>query len=262
MAIPESIRILSVGNSFSVDTMKHVADIALSLGVKSVLLGNLYIGGCSIKRHFSNAEADAPAYRYYENDGTGWTEAPDKRISETIKKADWDIISIQHGTGDGSRYTSPESYADLPRLVAYIRSLAPAHKRIAFNMTWVGESYHHHHEIVSYGGDQLLIYEKIASLTETLVQSTEGIDVVIPTGTAIQNAHTTALAEVMSRDGYHLSHGIGRYIAGLTFFSRLTGTDIRSIEWMPEDVDADAREIALRALHAALKTPFAVTALS
>ena len=38
---------MSVGNSFSVDTMEHVAGIALSLGVECIKLGNLYVGGCS-----------------------------------------------------------------------------------------------------------------------------------------------------------------------------------------------------------------------
>ena len=68
--IPEEIKILSIGNSFSVDTMEFTAAMALSMGIKKVKLGNLYIGGCSVKRHYTNAKEDLPAYKYYTNDGS------------------------------------------------------------------------------------------------------------------------------------------------------------------------------------------------
>ena len=40
----ETLKILTIGNSFSDDSMEYVANIALSLGIKKVVLGNLYIG--------------------------------------------------------------------------------------------------------------------------------------------------------------------------------------------------------------------------
>lgn len=38
---------------------------------------------------------------------------------------------------------------------------------------------------------------------------------IIPTGTAIQNARTSFVGDHMNRDGYHLDLKIGRYTAAL-----------------------------------------------
>ena len=50
-----SLKILSIGNSFAVDTNEHLPKIAQNLGVMNLHIVTLYIGGCSINRHYSNA---------------------------------------------------------------------------------------------------------------------------------------------------------------------------------------------------------------
>ena len=253
----KDLRILSIGNSFAVDTMTHLAEVAHSAGVASVHLGNLYVGGCSIKRHYSHAQTDAAAYKYYTNNGSGWEITPDVSIRQAIESDTWDWISIQHGTGDGSRYTAPESYEHLPALVDYVRALAP-HARIAFNMTWVWEPDHDHHEMRDYNGDTAAFYRNLTALTRDLVAPIKGIDRVSPTGTAIQNMRT-ATSTVLTRDKFHLSGGLGRYIAALTFFGALTGLDITNIKWAPEGVDEKQFAIAIESAANAIKTPFEVT---
>ena len=49
------MKVLSVGNSFSVDCQRYVREIAAGNG-KEITLGNLYIGGCSLERHCENME--------------------------------------------------------------------------------------------------------------------------------------------------------------------------------------------------------------
>lgn len=254
-----SLKILSVGNSFSVDTMEHLANILKSLGVTDMKLGNLYIGGCSIRRHHENITDNLPLYEYLVNTGDGWTSTFDHTIADTVQSDDWDIISIQHGTADGSRNSDPACYALFEDLVARIKALAP-NAKIAFNMTWVGESYHSHPEIVAHNGDVQTLYTKIADVMRTVVKPTAGVDIVSPTGTAIQNARTAVDVE-LTRDGYHLSLGLGRYIAALTFLKALTGMDISRVSFMPDDVTEAQRDIAVRAAQAAVKTPFEVTTL-
>jgi hypothetical protein len=255
----EELKILSIGNSFSVDTMEHVANIALSLGVKKVKLGNLYIGGCSINMHFRNAENDAPNYTYYTNSGDGWSEIPSFKISDAVKSENWDIISIQNGSGDGSRYSDPKSYEKLSALIDYVRSLAWQGVKIAFNMTWVAEPTHDHHELVFYGGDQILTYKMIAETTKNTVLPTNGLDILSPVGTAVQNARTAGLPTLLTRDGYHLSYSLGRYTAGLTFLKALTGCDIGNVEWVPEGVSKKEKAIAVSAALAAVDSPFDIT---
>lgn len=254
----KQIKILCVGNSFSCDTMEHVPSIALSLGYEKVKFCNLYVGGCSIRKHFYHAENNVPAYDYYTNDGDGWQVRSGCSILEAVKSEDWDWISVQHGTADGSRYTDAAYYEKLPALCQYLKSIASPHTKIAFNMTWVGEMDFPHEEIASYNGDQLKMYTDITEITKNVVIPIPYVSKVSPTGTAVQNARTSAI-KALTRDGYHLSLGLGRYIASLTFFSALTESDISNIEWAPEGVDGYAKKVAVTCALNALKTPFSVT---
>lgn len=257
-SVPKEWKVLSVGNSFAVDTMEHLAGIALGLGVERVRLGCLYVGGCSITMHHAHAMGDMPVYKYYTNDGSGWQCTPEYKISDAVESEQWDVISIQHGSKDGSRYTDPASYALLPELVEYIRAHAWTGARIAFNMTWVGEPYDKHAELISYDRDQLRMYRLVTEVTQTTVGGISDIDLICPTGTAVQNARTSPL-ETVSRDGYHLSYDVGRYLAGLTFFGKLTGADIRPITWAPDGVSGWERRVAVESAANALAMPYEVT---
>ena len=257
--IPKELKILAIGNSFAHDTMKLLADVALDLGVEKIKLGNLYIGGCSINRHWSNAQNDTPGYNYHTNDGSGWEIIPEYKMSDAIKSEEWDFISIQHGTGDKSRYTEEASYDNLPALVKYVKSIAWDGAKIAFNMAWVGEPYKVHSEIMSYNGDMPLMYKNLTRITRDLVSKVEGIDVVSPTGTAVQNARAICPDRDFTRDGFHLSKGIGRYMAALTFFKALTGAPISHSTWTPEGVGDEDRLLAIRCAERAIDNPYEVT---
>lgn len=256
--VPKEWKVLSVGNSFAVDTMEHLAGIALSLGVERVRLGCLYVGGCSIRMHMTHAEGDMGVYKYYTNEGDGWSCTPDFRISDAVASEKWDFISIQHGSKDGSRYTDPASYEQLPALVEYIRAHAWEGAKIAFNMTWVGEPYDKHPELISYNRDQLRMYHLVTEVTQNTVGAIPAIVRISPTGTAVQNARTSPI-ETISRDGYHLTYDTGRYLAGLTFFGALTGADIRPVTWAPEGVSEQDKRIAVESAANALACPYEVT---
>lgn len=255
----DSLKILSVGNSFAVDTTEYAAEIAMSLGFKSVHIGTLYIGGCSINRHYTNAQTNANVYKYYENNGDGWRETPEVSIEDAIRSDAWDFISIQHGTGDGSRYTLERSYENFGALVAYIREKASPRVQIAFNMAWVMESDGTHPEIRSYNGDQLRMYEDLTSLTERVVMPTSGLDVVSPTGTAVQNARATGRVDGLCRDGFHLSYDKGRYLAALTFVCALTKISPQEVAFAPEGVSEEERSVAIECVANAIKRPFQIT---
>jgi len=256
----DCLKILSVGNSFSVDTMEYLPRLAAELGVKQVVFGNLYIGGCSIRRHFTNICEDAAAYKYYLSTGGEWSCTPDTRISDAVKSEKWDWISIQHGSGDGSMYSEPAAYEQLIPLIGKIREMAWSGVKIAFNMTWVGDKGCTRPEFLACGENQLLLYEKIARLTETLILPMQEVDVISPVGTAIQNART-AMTRPLTRDSYHLSLDAGRYIAAMTFLKALSGLETEAVPWCPDGVDEQERRIAAEAVRCALRTPFAVTDL-
>ncbi len=250
-------KILFIGNSFSDDTMEHAANILVSLGASSVSLGNMYIGGCSINRHVDNAANDRALYEYRTNTGEGWTTTPNTSIRMALTSQDWDVVAIQSGTADGSRNTCQRCYENLPILTAYIKALCEHTPKIAFNMTWVGEAWNGHPEIVAFDGDQEAMYREVARIAKEYVSPL--VDAVSPAGTAIQNARAMGLAP-LNRDGYHLSWGLGRYIAALTFVGAVTDLDIREVSWRPESVSEAGQALSVRAACDALQTPFAVTA--
>lgn len=258
----KKLKILTVGNSFGIDTSQYVSDIALSVGFECVKIGVLCIGGCSINQHYNNAQNDLPTYSYHENTGAGWSCVEGKRISEVVAEDDWDYISIQHGTGDGSRYTLPASYVNLESLIACIKDIAPKNTKIVFNMAWVMNPNGMHPEIHSYNGNQLLMYSNLVELTSSVVRGTKGLDIISPAGTAIQNARETELVDkLLFQDGFHLSFGLGRYIAGLTFFKALTDVEIDKVAWRPDDVTEHEQRIAILCANRAVISPFAISSM-
>ena len=254
----KQLKILSVGNSFSWDTMEYLAEISRDLGIENVKFANLYVGGCSIKKHFYHAENDIHTYEYRTNTGDGWNSVFEYSIKDAVSSEDWDYISVQHGTADGSRYTDESCYEKLSELYAYIKKYASPSTKLAFNMTWVGEMDFAHPEIASYNGDQLKMYRDIVEVTKKMVLSLPEVTVVSPTGTAIQNARTANITSI-NRDGYHLTYGLGRYTAGLTFFHALTGLDISGVSWVPEGVTAYEHSVAVESALNAVANPFEIT---
>lgn len=47
--------------------MWHLYTVAKAKGVEEIVLGNLYVGSCTLEKHVGFAEKDEPAYKYYKN---------------------------------------------------------------------------------------------------------------------------------------------------------------------------------------------------
>ena len=73
-----TVRILAVGNSFSEDAIDQYFHELCEAAGKRVIIGNLYIGGCSLERHLLNARTDSAAYRFRRigHDGVTITANP------------------------------------------------------------------------------------------------------------------------------------------------------------------------------------------
>ena len=255
----ESLKVLCIGNSFSVDTIEHVPNIALHSNVKNVKFGNLYIGGCSINKHFNNATNNLANYEYFVNEGKGWTSTLNHSIYEALQSESWDYISIQHGTADGSRYADINSYLNLENLIEYIKTNSLGNPKIVFNMTWVGERGSHEELLSVFNNDTKKYYEEICKLTRDKVSKCQGLDIVSPTGTAIQNARTSVFRDMICRDSScHLSLEFGRFIAGLTLVGCLTDADLTQVTNFL-NLPLDMHLVAIESAINALSNPFTIT---
>ena len=90
-----------------------------------------------------------------------------------------------------------------------------------------------------------------------------GIRRFIPTGAAVQNARETALGDDLTRDGYHLSYGVGRYIAAATWYEALCHRSVVGNAYVPdgsepgtEALTPEECRLAQKAVHKAVKRPF------
>lgn len=249
------LKILTIGNSFSDDTMQYVYKIAKSAGVEKIKLGNLYIGGCSLDTHTSNAKTNARAYDYRTNSADAWVNTPSYRMKDAITSENWDFISLQQASGSSG---IANTYANLQYMIDYVSELAPESK-LVFNMTWAYQKDATHAEFPKYESNQIKMYESIVAAVQSEVATKSRIEYIVPNGTAIQNARTSYVGDRLTRDGFHLSLDLGRYIAGLTFFYQLTGISIENIEYIPDGVDPDLQKVAIESAISAVNVPFAIS---
>lgn len=249
------LKILSIGNSFSVDTQQYAYQIAKSLGVEKVVLGNLYIGGCTLSTHLANARYNTNAYTYYTNEIGAWKETSSYTIEEAVLSDNWDYITFQQSSGLSGK---ENTYDDLQKLMDIVSPLQPKAK-LVWLMTWAYQGDSNNVNFASYNNDQMTMYNAITSAVQAKVSTNDEISIVIPVATAIQNARTSSVGDTLTRDGYHLSYDLGRYIAGLCFIHHLTGLSIDDITYKPSGVSAEQLQIAIESAKNSYTTPFAVT---
>ncbi len=250
------LKILTIGNSFSDDTMEYIYQIAESAGVEKIKLGNLYIGGCTVDTHVENAEGNVGAYEYRTNTNGTWSTIKNYKMGDAIESENWDFISLQQASGYSGK---ADSYGKVPTLVAYVRDLAGNKPVLVWNMTWAYQQTSSHSDFPKYNSDQMTMYRAIVDTVEDQIETNKSFSIINPAGTAIQNARTSYIGDNLTRDGYHLTLDLGRYIAGLTMFHKLTGISIENLKYKPDGVDADAQKIAIESAMNAVKQPKTVT---
>ena len=251
----KSVRILAVGNSFSVDAMKkHLWDMLYSAGYEEITLGILYIGGCTLKTHWQNALNEQPSYTYYYTTTGTWKEENSVNILRGVMDGTWDIITVQQASNDSGM---PDTYSYLPDLVNWIRGKQPS-ARIYFHMTWAYQQNSTHSAFPKYDSDQLTMYNAIVSTVQSKVVGVDGIAGVIPSGTAIQNLRTSSLGDTLTSDGYHLKDTYGDYTAAMTWYCCLFNGSPEDVSYRPSSINSYFDAIA-QSVTNAIKAPYRIT---
>lgn len=249
------LKILSIGNSFSVDAQEYLYHILEDMGVEEIKLGNLYVSGCTLATHLVYAERNYAAYTYYTNTDGDWKETKNYSIEQAVKSENWDYITFQQASGSSG---ISSTYDDLDLLIDIVKPLCPEAK-LVWHMTWAYQQDSTHKEFVKYDSNQTTMYNAIVSAVNEKIEKNSDIDFVIPAGTAIQNARTSYIGDNLTIDGHHLSLDLGRYIAGLTFAYALTGLSIDNVEYQPEAVTERQKQVAIEAVKNCFARPYEVT---
>ena len=251
------LKVLAIGNSFSEDGIEnYLYDLAKADG-KKIIIGNMYIGGASVELHVKNSREDKTAYAYRKIGLDGEKVATkDVSISKAIADEEWDYISLQQASPFSGQYDVIMN--DLPELIKYVNSLKKPHTKLLYHQTWAYQHDSDHKGFANYDNSQSKMYTAIANTTKR-ISKIKDFDMVIPAGTAIQNARTSSQGDTYTRDGYHLELTYGRFTAACTWYEKLFGIDVRKNSYKPEKVTDNQAKIAKQAAHKAVKKPFKIS---
>lgn len=229
------MKILAIGNSYSSDATRYLYGIARAGGVKMKVV-NLYIGGCSLYRHYRNMLSADKAYSLELN---GVSSGFYVSLSEALLSDEWDVVTLQQCSHESTLADSYEPY--LSRLAAFVREYAPKAK-LYIHQTWAYEN-----ECARLAKAHVETSEEmLRRLSENYLSAAERIDAagIIPSGDAMYRYHMEVWPEAsVYRDTFHANLGVGRYLLGCVWFTALCGTSVDGNTFRDFDVAVTEEEV-------------------
>ena len=230
------INILAIGNSFSEDATRYLHDIARADG-ENLQVVNLYIGGCSLERHYRNMLSDEKKYELqYNGQRTGFFVS----LRDALLNRNWDVITMQQVS---SLSFKKESY--LPYITAladFVRQYAPQAK-LYLHQTWAYEE-----------GSQKLLevakYDSADKMLSDIVKVNSEIAVLIEAEKIIPSGELFGILaqkgmKGIHRDTFHASLGLGRYALGLLWYRTITKKQIFENRFCDFDEPISAEKIQM-----------------
>jgi hypothetical protein len=257
----DTIRLLTIGNSFSQDAVEqYLYELANEVGIH-MIIGNAYKGGQSLEQHWTDLKQEHDVYEYRKVVNGIRTNTPHALLPPIITDELWDFISFQQASHYSGLTTTYEPF--LSQLIQFTDSIKTGQDvRYGWHMTWAYSKDSNHGGFANYSRSQEVMYDSIRYAVQWTHILHPEFSFIVPCGTAIQNARTTYLGDNMNRDGYHLDLKIGRYTAACTWLETITGISPVGLNYKPEGMDYAAAHACQVAAHAAVVNPYVVTNLS
>jgi len=250
----KTLKVLAIGNSFSVDAMTYLYDIAAAHGVQEVVLGNLYIAGCPLSKHAKIAASGDAAYKYYKNDSGKWNTTANVSLDTALADEDWNIISLQQAS---SQSGDPSSYDLLDDMITILNNKkALDNAQLVWHMTWAYRSDSTNAAFKKFDSNQLTMYQAIADAVQSEVLGKSEIEIILPSGTVIQNIRKVE-GDTLNRDTSHLNE-FGQYLAGYVWFVSLTGRPIEELKFIPRilTLSEEDQQLIINVVNQAALYPF------
>lgn len=246
----KTVKILSVGNSFSQDAHAYLHQILLNVGIDSICY-DLIVGGCPLDLHSEYMKSNKKEY-ILEINGIGAKERVN--MEESALLYDWDFVTFQQA----SRKTGqPETFEPfLPELMSYFNEKVPSAKQY-LHQTWAYEKNTGINWFQTYDFDQKKMYGAIID-TFKLYSDKYSLPL-IRAGEVIQTLRSKKPFDIdqngtaPTRDGFHLNIPYGRYAVGLTWANALCGVDPEDVTFVPEDADAEICELIRKTVKEVLQ---------
>lgn len=255
-----TIKILAIGNSFSDDAVEHYLYGLVKAGGHKIVIGNLFKGGASLSQHWDAVQNDNPIYEYRKIDSLGKKDKIAKvSLATALLDEDWDYISFQQSsTNSGLLDTYLEP---LPKLLSFVKSkIKNKDVKYVFHQTWAYANSSKHKGFANYNNSQLEMYRAITNASKKMFKLYQ-FDLIIPSGTAIQNGRTSSVGDNFCRDGHHLDYRIGRYTAACAWYSAIYGNVVGNTYTLNKLSDNETL-IAQKAAELACKKPYKISKIN
>lgn len=259
VAYGKQIKLLTIGNSFSDDAVEHyLYGLAEATG-DTLIIGNMYIGGCSLEKHYNNSVDNAANYSYRKIVAGAKTVTPNFSLAEAMANEPWDYISFQQSSPLSGQYNSYSPY--LAELINFVcQHAVNPDMEIIFHVTWAYAQSSTHAGFANYENNQFTMYQAIIDAAKRTAAE-NNIRIIVPSGTAIQNGRTSCLGDTFCRDGYHLELNYGRYTASCTWYEMLFNKSVVGNEYVPSNITPLQAKIAQLSAHYAVKNPWEITSI-
>ena len=263
-----ALKVLMIGNSFSVQMTSAMPPIAADMGL-DLDVCSLYIGGCSLERHWKNVVTATNSPYSVKRNVRGKAEKTFMgNIPGVLKSEKWDVVTIQQASHASWKPESYHPWGD--NLVKYIRENAPQAK-IVVHETWSYTPWDK--RLAGWGIDQNEMYAKLHAAYADFAKS-YGFDI-LPTGTAVQlvrkelpvaytenslGGDVVGSAKFVQKDGKWVPQGdvfhmgaSGNHLQALVWTAKLFDVDVTTCKYVPKDMDPKRAEFLRRMAMKAVK---------
>ena len=229
------LKVLMIGNSFSISCLGHLPAVAKAYGHR-LDLASLYIGGCSLERHWNNVVAASTnatfkPYRFDRFvDGRRVVEKGAANIPDALVMDKWDVVTVQQCSHKSWDKASYHPWGD--NLVAKIRELAPQAK-ILVQETWSYPPWDR--RLRNFGFDQVEMYARLHDAYREFAGK-HGLGI-IPVGTAAEFVENRNA--LFTAPDFHFNRGEGEYLQALVWDAALFGLPAAVCHYRPAGVSAE-----------------------
>lgn len=253
------MRLLTIGCGRAIDANSLLLSQMATATGKKLVICNLSIPQASFKTHLNNIKQESNSYAYQRVSVEGNSNTQkDQDLRKVIEEENWDFIALEEATEMAGMANGYQTF--LPQLAQAIKSLATnPNVKVLLHQTWVYAKTARNPTFASYGNDQKKMFD---SITNAVMQGKPHVDMVIPTGTAIQNGRTSYLGDKVLKDDIDLDPITGRYIAALSWYETLFSTDVSALSYLNPSLSQYDNKLAKTAAHAAATNLQEVTDLT
>jgi len=217
---PQTIKLLTIGNSFADNACVYLKQITESVEGCNIVIGNANIGGCSLEKHaglIKKCEQN-PALKPYHG----------KSLKEFLQQDDWDIVTIQQVSHFSFKSETFHPYAD--EICAFVKKYAPQAK-IYIHETWAYAPDCSRLKGFGLTSDQM--YKKLKKNYKALSKLYKFP--ILPSGDAFyQSFKKNKDIDLWHSGGRYHANNNGCYLVGCVWFGKLFERSPKEITYIPE----------------------------